>query len=106
MIVIIITDLPTEKTNNFVLVTQITLYNLYILHTTPDPFPISSHDSITNCANVIISHQYMYILCLNDDLVLNYLTHQDLLKCMSYSRQIACDVDNLMLYLQFHCEYG
>ena len=44
---------------------------VYILHTTPGGFPISSHDSITYCTNVIISPQYMYIHCLNGDLVLN-----------------------------------
>ena len=66
MIVIIITDLSTKKTNNVVLVTQITLYNcIYILQTTPGPFPISSHDSITNCANVITCISPQYCTCIH-----------------------------------------
>ena len=81
--------------------------NLYIvLHTSPVPSPYSSHDSIIYCNILSIFPQYMYIIFLYNDFILDHSIHQDLLKCISFPRLPTCVIDKLRLFLQFHYEYG
>ena len=82
-------------------------FNVYIvLHTSPEPFPYSSHDKIIYCNILSIFPQYMYIIFLYNDFILDHSIHQDLLKCISFPRLPTCVIDKLRLCLQFHYEYG
>ena len=73
-------------------------FNVYIvLHTSPEPSPYSSHDRIIYCNILSLFSQYMYVIFLYNDFILDHSIHQDLLKCISFPRLPTCVIDKLKM---------